>query len=178
MNPRILPTLLLCLLLAPPSGAQAPAPAALSSELFGLPNASSPEPGLLAAGQPTAEDLATIAAAGYKTVLDLRAPGEDRGFDEPARARELGLAYVNLPFVSGELERATLDRFRELLRTAERPVLLHCGTSNRVGAALFAHWVLDDKLDLAKARERATAAGLKSQGLAEKVAELVATGPP
>jgi uncharacterized protein (TIGR01244 family) len=150
----------------------------VAPDLFGLLNGSSPEPGLLAAGQPTAEDLAEVAAAGYKTVLDLRAPAEDRGFDEPALVRELGLAYVNLPFVSAELDLATLERFRELLLTAERPVLVHCGTSNRVGAALFAHWVLDGKLDLATARERATAAGLKSPELGAKVEGLLALPPP
>lgn len=159
-----------------PLSAQTSAPA-VAPDLFGLLNGSAPEPGLLAAGQPTAEDLAEIAAAGYKTVLDLRAPGEERGFDEPARVRELGLTYVNLPFVTAELDAATLDRFRELLRTAERPVLVHCGTSNRVGAALFAHWVLDGKLDLASARERATAAGLKSPELGAKVEGLLALPP-
>lgn len=162
-------------LLLSPLSAQESAPAA---EHFGLLNGSAPEPGLLAAGQPTAEDLAEIAAAGFKTVLDLRAPTEERGFDEPALVRELGLTYVNLPFVSSELDAATLDRFRELLRTAERPVLVHCGTSNRVGAALLAHWLLDAKLDLPSARERAAAAGLKSPELAAKVEGLVVATPP
>lgn len=176
MTQRTLLFALFSILLAPLSWSQAPAPAA--SDLFGIPFASSPEPGLLAAGQPTTEDLAEIAAAGYKSVLDLRAPEEDRGFDEPVRVRELGLVYVNLPFVPAELDTATLDRFRELLRTTERPVLVHCGTSNRVGAALLAHWVLDAKLDLASARERATAAGLKSTELAAKVERLVTAPPP
>jgi uncharacterized protein (TIGR01244 family) len=160
-----------------PLSAQTSAPV-IAPDHFGLLNGSTPEPGLLAAGQPTAEDLAEVAAAGYKTVLDLRAPGEDRGFDEPALVRELGLTYVNLPFVTAELDAATLDRFRELLRTAERPVLVHCGTSNRVGAALFAHWVLDAKLDLPIARERAATAGLKSPELAAKVEGLVVAAAP
>lgn len=166
-----------------PTGWAAEAPkASPTAPAVALPNASLPEPGLLAAGQPTAEQLGEVAAAGYKTVLDLRAPTENRGFDEPARVRELGLAYHNLPIVPAELDRAGLDaalgRFREILDGAEGPVLLHCGSSNRVGALLYAHWVLDEKVDPAVALERAKGAGLTSPELTEKVRGLVGAGLP
>jgi|CXWL01.1.fsa_nt_gi uncharacterized protein (TIGR01244 family) len=155
-----------------------PLPTAVEeAPLIALSGGSLPEPGLLAAGQPSAEQLGEVAKAGYRTILDLRAPTEDRGYDEPARARELGLVYHNLPIVPAQLDRATLDRFRELLKTAERPILLHCGTANRVGGVLYAHWVLDQGLAPEAALERAKAAGLKSHDLAEKVRALVAETP-
>jgi hypothetical protein len=52
---------------------------------FGILNATSPAPGLLFGGQPTAEQLEALAAADYKTVIDLRAPEVIRGYDEGLR---------------------------------------------------------------------------------------------
>jgi uncharacterized protein (TIGR01244 family) len=148
------------------------APAAVPSS-FGIPSSSFPEPGVLAAGQPTAEQLRQAATAGYKTVLDLRPPGEDRGFDEPAAVQGLGLAYVNVPVTLETLDAATVDRFRAALAKAERPVLLHCGTSNRVGALWYAYLVEDKGVPDNEALTGARAAGLRSEALVEKVRKVV-----
>ena len=48
----------------------------------GLENAGSPLEGVATAGQPDEEHLRSLAEAGYKTVIDLRATEEDRGLDE------------------------------------------------------------------------------------------------
>lgn len=154
------------------------APAAYPQESqpapFGITNASQPEPGLLAAGQPTAAQLQELAKAGYKTVIDLRAPSEDRGFDEAQAAREAGLTYVNVPVTPSEMGVATLDGFIQALRSAERPVLVHCGTSNRVGGAYLAWLVLEKGESPEQALAKARAAGLKSDELAKQVEALVA----
>lgn len=139
---------------------------------FGIAYAAQAEPGVLAAGQPTEEQLRQAAAAGYRSVIDLRAPGEKRDFDEPAAARELGLDYTNLP-VTAELDGATLDRFSEIFEAAERPVLIHCATSNRVGALLYAYLVLEQGMAEETALERARAAGLVSPELTAKIQTLV-----
>jgi uncharacterized protein (TIGR01244 family) len=178
---------LAALLLASPLVGQLPAPlpsapatipappAAPPVGPFGIRNAAEIEPGLLVGGQPTAAQLRAIAAAGYKSVIDLRAPGEDRGFDETSLLAELGLPYVNVP-VSGMPDAATVDRFLAELRRAERPLLLHCASSNRVGALLYAWYVEEQGLPPAEAMAKAKAAGLRSAELAAAVEALVCTG--
>src|SRR5689334_19256574 len=111
--------------LAPALGA-----AAKSPETYGIANATFPERGVMAAGQPTGEQIQLLAEDGYKTVIDLRAPEEPHGFDEPEAARENGLAYVNIPVMPASLDQATIDRFLKAMKRAERPILLHCSTSN------------------------------------------------
>jgi uncharacterized protein (TIGR01244 family) len=140
---------------------------------FGIAHAAHAE-GVLAAGQPTEEQLRQAAAAGYRSVVDLRTPGEKRDFDEPAAARALGLAYTNLP-VGPDLDGATLDRFAEVFEAAERPVLIHCATSNRVGGLLYAYLVLEQGVAEEQALERARAAGLVNPELTEKMRALVRT---
>ena len=96
----------------------------------------SPVGGVTSAGQPDADALGVFARSGYAVVIDMRTPGEDRGFDEPAVVRQLGMEYVAFPIGSGDI---TLDKARELdalLGQFDEPVLLHCGSGNRVGALL------------------------------------------
>jgi uncharacterized protein (TIGR01244 family) len=153
---------------------QGPTEGSAAAETFGIKNTVQPEPGLLTAGQPTPEQLQEAAKAGYKTVLDLRAPGEDRGFDETKAAEAAGLAYVNVPVTPDTLDQAVIDRFLAALEGAERPVLVHCGTANRVGGVYYAYLVLEKGLSEQEALERARDAGLRSEELGEKVRRLVA----
>jgi protein tyrosine phosphatase (PTP) superfamily phosphohydrolase (DUF442 family) len=93
--------------------------------------------GVTTAGQPSAEALAAVAAAGYKSVIDLRGPTEDRGFDEQGTVEKLGMSYVSLPVEGAAgVTYANADALDRLLADLPKPVLLHCSTSNRVGALL------------------------------------------
>ncbi len=141
---------------------------------FGIIWAKQLAPELLVSGQPTTEQLAAVAAAGYKTVIDLRPASEERGFDEPARLAELGLTYLNLPVTLESLDAGTIERFRAAFASAERPLYLHCSSSNRVGALYFSHLVLDEGMSADAALEQAHAAGLKAPPLEEKIKALVA----
>jgi uncharacterized protein (TIGR01244 family) len=128
----------------------------------------------MAAGQPTGEQIQLLAEEGYRTVIDLRAPDEPRGFDEPNAAKQSGLAYINIPVTPATLDQATIDRFLNALRKAETPVLLHCGSSSRVGALLYAWLVLERGEPPAKALAKARAAGLSHPEMIGKVRKLVA----
>jgi uncharacterized protein (TIGR01244 family) len=113
--------------------------------------------GITAAGQPDAAALEVFADAGYATVIDLRGTGEDRGFDEAAVVEELGLHYVTLP-IAGK-DAISFDNARKLdglLEEYPGPVLVHCASSNRVGALLALRASLDgadDETALALGRE-------------------------
>lgn len=117
-----------------------------------------PAPDIHAAGQPSPDELAALAREGVRTVINLRAPGEDIGFDEAAVAEALGLRYVCIP-VSGpaDVTHETVEVFsRELERArGEGDVLVHCASANRVGALL----ALDHGLTRGAPREDALELG-------------------
>lgn len=130
----------------------------------GLANAACPLPDVVSAGQPAEEELDRLAAAGFRTVLDLRAPDEPRGYDEQRAAERAGMTYVNLPVTPHTLGDETYDRFRELMADpARRPIVVHCATANRVGALLLPYFVLDLGEAPEEALCRAVDAGLRSQ---------------
>jgi uncharacterized protein (TIGR01244 family) len=151
---------------------------ASGKETFGIPNATFPEPGVMAAGQPTGEQLQLLAEEGYKTVIDLRPATEPHGYDEPQAARENGMAYVNVPVDLQTLDQAAIDKFLEAMRKAERPVLLHCATSNRVGALYYAWLVLEEDVPARAAMAKAKASGLRSPELVQKIEKLVSERQP
>jgi protein tyrosine phosphatase (PTP) superfamily phosphohydrolase (DUF442 family) len=64
------------------------------------------------------------------------------------------------------------------MERAERPVLLHCATSNRVGALYYAWLVLEKGVEPKAALERGKAAGLRSPELIDKVDKLIAERQP
>lgn len=142
-------------------------------DIYG-PNATSPEPGVLLAGQPTGEQVQLAAEDGYKTLIDLRTPAEPRGFDEVEAARLTGLAYVNLPVSPATLDQATIDRFLAAMKQAQKPVLVHDGNDSRVGALWYAWLVLEKKTPPASALAAAKTVGLRHPELKKKVEKLVA----
>jgi protein tyrosine phosphatase (PTP) superfamily phosphohydrolase (DUF442 family) len=118
------------------------------------------------ASQPSAADFELLKGLGIKTVVDLRHPGELTAFDERATVEGLGLAYLSLPFQgASEMSDPVLDRARELLRTAERPLLFHCASANRVGAVWLPYRVLDEHQGFEGARAEAREIGLRSPEL-------------
>jgi len=107
-----------------------------------LPNGLEPLPGVVVGGQPTLAQLDEAATRGLKTVINLRTAGESDIGRAQVEAR--GMAYVELP-IGGvqDLTAANAAALDAALAAAEHPVMLHCGSGNRVGAllALRAHYV-------------------------------------
>jgi len=103
-----------------------------------------PVNGISAAGQPDEAALRVFSRSGYTTVIDLRGELEDRGFDEARVVEGLGMDYILFPITGLDaisFENAEkLDRF---IAAAEGPVLVHCASSNRVGALLALSKSLD-----------------------------------
>jgi uncharacterized protein (TIGR01244 family) len=132
---------------------------------------------LYTAGQPSKEQLRKLSAEGFRRIIDLRPPLEDHGFDEPSAAASAGLEYLSLPVASeADLTLANVRALDQWLADPARPVtLVHCGSSNRVGAllALRAGWLqaagAEAALDIGRA------AGLK--GMEPAVRTLLAGQP-
>jgi len=97
-----------------------------------------PVDGITSAGQPDEAALRVFADSGYVAVIDMRGPDEDRGLDdEQGLIEALGMDYVAFPIVGKEaINIETARKLDEVLHGIEGPVLVHCGSGNRVGAML------------------------------------------
>lgn len=92
---------------------------------------------IVSSGQPDQEILSVAKDAGFVAVIDLRTESEDRGIDEPASVEALGMSYVSLPVAGAEgTNFDNAKKLDEVLSQYDGPVLLHCGSGNRVGALL------------------------------------------
>ncbi|KRG78466.1 hypothetical protein ABB30_03945 [Stenotrophomonas ginsengisoli] len=129
-----------------------------------------PQADLYTYGQPSAAQLQQAAAAGITTVIDLRTPGEERGYDEQAAAEALGLRYVRLPVAGGGgLSADNARALHQILGNDSGPVLLHCATSNRAGALLALRAAQQQGWEAPSALELGQAAGLRQPALLEQV---------
>lgn len=109
---------------------------------------------VLTGGQPSKADLAYLKEQGFGTVINLRRAEEDFGYDEKADAESLGLAYVNIPISAADGVNGTMAAYlRSVINQTDAPVLLHCGSGNRVGAlyAMGAHHIDGKSIDEALA---------------------------
>jgi uncharacterized protein (TIGR01244 family) len=81
------------------------------------------------------EDMATIAAAGYKVVIDNRPDGEippDLHTDVMRRAAEAaGLTFIANPFSSGMQTMENVTAQRAAIDAAPGPVFAYCASGNR-----------------------------------------------
>ena len=103
-----------------------------------------PFDGVITAGQPTEEQFARLDDAGVTHVINFRTDEESGDWDEQARAEELDLEYTQIPVGSpDDLNRENVEAFDEALASSEGKTLVHCGSSNRVGAmfALRSFWI-------------------------------------
>jgi protein tyrosine phosphatase (PTP) superfamily phosphohydrolase (DUF442 family) len=130
---------------------------------LGIPAMRSQGADVWTSGQPDAAQLRAARDAGLRTVVSL-CPAGECGWDEKATAESLGLRHATVSIGAAcDLSEEASRRLHALLETCEKPVLVHCGSSNRVGAlfALKAHFVDGHAPETALAHGRA--AGL--QGL-------------
>lgn len=89
------------------------------------------------AGQPDKAALEVFAGSGYRAVIDLRGLHEDRGYDEREAVESLGMNYVSFPVTgSDDVDFDKAAELDALIEAQEGPVLVHCGSGNRVGAML------------------------------------------
>jgi uncharacterized protein (TIGR01244 family) len=81
------------------------------------------------------EDVAEVAALGFRSIMCNRPDDEDPGqpaFAEIARAaRALGLAAVHVPVVSGSIVEENVDDFRDAIADLPGPVFAYCRSGAR-----------------------------------------------
>jgi uncharacterized protein (TIGR01244 family) len=123
--------------------------------------------GLYSSGQPQPGQWNRLAAAGLRSVLNLRPACELPGRDEAKEVAEAGLGYAQLPIAdAASLDREAARGLDTMLRQLAAPLLVHCASGNRVGAlvALREAWFVGADAEVALARGRAAGlAGLEPQ---------------
>jgi len=98
-----------------------------------------------------------LAKAGIELVINLQ-PDDELSFDESAAVARAGMQYEHLP-INGvaDLKQLKILAFDNILRQHHgKKIALHCGSGNRVGAAiaLRAGWLRGRKMDTAMERGR------------------------
>jgi uncharacterized protein (TIGR01244 family) len=106
-----------------------------SVEPTAIPNYRLILPGLAVAGQPTPAALQGLKEMGFRTVVNLRSEKEGPA-DEKAAVEAQGLRYVSIPVLPDTFSLADVLALEKVLDDpTASPVLVHCASSNRVGAA-------------------------------------------
>lgn len=94
---------------------------------------------VLLGGQPSETQFSAAADLGYQLIVTLRGAGESGTSGEQALVEELGMRYLQIPMANGG--GLTEDNARALAAVLDdpdnRPLMVHCGSGNRVGG-LFA----------------------------------------
>lgn len=96
------------------------------------------------AGQPSVENLDSLAKIGVKLIINLRTKGEmeDLNFDEAGEAKKLGIKYVHYPM--GGADGYDPDVIKEMgkkIKKSKGQVLIHCRSAGRATYAWMA-WMV------------------------------------
>jgi uncharacterized protein (TIGR01244 family) len=99
---------------------------------------------LATSGQPTAPQMAEIAAAGYQLVINLAHSSTDNSLkDEAGLVRSLGMDYVHIPVIwTQPLPENLLDFFQVMDANRDRKIFAHCAANMRVSAFVALYRVL------------------------------------
>jgi uncharacterized protein (TIGR01244 family) len=133
-----------------------------------------PVDGMTSAGVPNPESLKVFANNGYVAVIDLRGEDEKDGSTESDAAFELGMSYVALPVEgAAAINFENARKLDTLINDFSGPVLVHCGSGNRVGALVAVQKSLegaDDDMAIAIGQSAGLASleGVVRERLADK----------
>lgn len=121
------------------------------------------------AGQPSLDHLKQLKKQGVRAVLNLRRPTEP--FDAAAEEKtlqELGLRYFNIPVNGRDPQDQQAEAFLKIVADeSNRPLFIHCGSANRVGAFWMIRRTVVDGWEVDRAEKEARRIGLRSPNLVE-----------
>ncbi len=116
--------------------------------------------------QPTPDEVAALAAEGFKGIVTLREEAEFDDGPQSQAARDSGLQFVRIPLSSTNPSDDAVERF--LAATDDDglyPVFIYCASGNRAAAVWMVRRVLREGWSVAEAQAEADRAGLKSPGM-------------
>ena len=106
------------------------------------------------AGQPTPEQFADIARAGYAAVVNLAVPDSRNAVvNEGSLVTATGMTYVNIPVKWDDPTLRDLRRFIRTMRAFEgERVFVHCAMNMRVSAFMYHYLTVEKGLPRERAR--------------------------
>jgi uncharacterized protein (TIGR01244 family) len=118
----------------------------------------------------TREDIPRFAAAGFRSIIDLRADAEPRPrglppWEEAAIAAAHGLAYAQISVEPTRLSDAVGRLVLRALGEAAAPVLIHCTTGRRAGIFGLIALACEQRLSVEQCLARGRAIGLDFDGM-------------
>ncbi|PHK95233.1 phosphatase [Pseudoroseomonas rhizosphaerae] len=112
---------------------------------------------------PTREELERLAQEGFRSVVNLRTPGEPNQPLSPdaegEATREAGLDYAHMPVAPTGLHSEQVDEFRQKLSELPGPVLIHCASGKRASIFGVLGLATEEGLSGEEALSRARALG-------------------
>jgi uncharacterized protein (TIGR01244 family) len=160
-----------CLALASAAGAQT------KQDYPGVTNFTRVDATVACGGATDVSTLDQLKKDGFRSVINLRVATEPGANIEQhqARARELGLRYVHIPFSAGSPDPRVFDTFLATIADkSNQPVYIHCASAQRVGSVWLAKRVLQDNYSIEKATQEARAIGLSNPGLEKFALQYIA----
>jgi len=113
-------------------------------------------------GQPKVDQLESLKATGVKAIINLRTPEEYNSAEEQAKAKELGLRYINIPVVYNDPKEEEATEFLKVTDDPKnRPAFIHCTAAIRVAAFWMIRRVLRDNWSIQDAEAEAEKVGLR-----------------
>jgi uncharacterized protein (TIGR01244 family) len=98
---------------------------------------------LTVGGQPTEDELRSMAEEGVRTVVNLRTAGEEEQplspEEEGRQVEAAGMQYVHIPVSMKGMGPQLVDQFRAKLNEVPGPVFVHCHRGKRAGAFAMMH---------------------------------------
>ena len=159
----------------PTTPALQPLPEAVQPSL--IPNYHRMSPDLATGGAPTEGGLRRLGDLGFQVIVDLRSPAEGTAAERTA-VEASGLRYVGVPITPETFSIEQVKAVGTLLDEPGRgPVLLHCGSGNRVGAVWTVLQVLKGRV-YAEAEAEGREIGLQSPAMIDAVRRVVGEGNP
>ena len=146
-------------------------------ERAGIVNFSKVDAVVACGGATETSALEGLAKDGFKAVINLRQASEANANIEQnsARAKELGLKYIHIPFNTQQLDPKVIDQFlASIADKSNQPAYVHCGSASRVGSVWLAKRVIQDGWTIEKATEEAKAIGLRGEPLEKFALDYIA----
>ena len=99
---------------------------------------------LATSGQPSEEQIAEIAQAGFQVVINLALTGTDYALkDEAGSVGSHGMEYIHIPVLWQQPTRADLEAFFAAMdANPDKKVFVHCAANMRVSAFLALYRIL------------------------------------
>ncbi|WP_347273938.1 protein tyrosine phosphatase family protein [Candidatus Kuenenia sp.] len=121
---------------------------------------------ITSAGQPSEEEIKKLPQEGFKSVVNLRASGEEDQPLSPKEEGELvkksGMKYLNIPVsVKEGIKPEQVDQFCKEIERLPAPVFVHCSKGKRAGAFAMMYLALKEGITGEQALQKAMSMGFE-----------------